>query len=110
MAALKDQIASDLAIFLNLDEFADTHDIDGIDMPAIVDEDVLKERPRSSARDANELDGIYLGNLVLFVRFSDLGYRPVVGQHIKVDSKLYLVADCSEAGGVLEITLEVNEA
>lgn len=106
MPKLKDYLASDLDTFLNLDEFADVHDINGQQITCVVDRDVIREYSRLQER----RDGVYVGEIAVFVRATDLPDRPVKGQHMKVDGERYLVANCSESAGILEITLEANEA
>lgn len=101
MPKLKDYFVSDMDTFLNQDEFAEIHDINGQNIPCIVDRDVLKQRVS---------EGVYSAELVLFVKETDLGYRPVTGQHLRLDNELYLVYDCAENAGMLEITLEANRA
>jgi hypothetical protein len=105
--SLKDQIQSDLSTFLNLDEFAESHDIDGRQVLAVVDSDILKIR---SDRRSERYDGVYKGEVAVFVRAADLPSRPVYGQHMRLDGKLYLVAECTENCGMLEIVLEANES
>ncbi|ABO49742.1 conserved hypothetical protein [Desulforamulus reducens MI-1] len=99
----KDYAAADIAVFVNVDEMADSHDIDGQQIPAIVDSDVLSGQ-------SEYRDGIYLGEILVFVRSSDLPSRPVKNQHMRLDGELYLVSNCSEEDGLLQITLEANEA
>lgn len=106
MPKLKDYVASDLATFFNLGEFAKLHDIDGQQVTAVVDRDVIKEYARLSER----RDGVYVGEIAVFVRSTDLPDRPVKGQHLRLDGELYLVSQCAESDGMLEITLEANEA
>jgi hypothetical protein len=103
----KDQMAADIsAVFLNTDEFADMHDIDGQSLASVVDNDVLKNHSRQSER----YDGIYKAEVTVCVKKSDLGYRPVTGQSMRLDGELYLVADCDEADGMLTIVLEASES
>ncbi|MBE3586565.1 MAG: hypothetical protein IMW94_10535 [Thermoanaerobacter sp.] len=108
--SFKDTIQKDIGIFFNLDEFAEVHDIDGRDVPVVVDADILKERPRYSTGRFVAVDGVFLGDLVIYVRSADLGYHPVVGQFMRLNGELYRVTKCDEAEGILEITLEANEA
>ena len=104
---LKSQVAADMALFLNTDEFADMHDIDGNQVAAIVDEDIIKQR---SNRQGGNFDGVYRGEVVLYVKAADLSRRPVRGQAIRLDGRLMLVDDCAESDGMLEISLEANES
>jgi len=106
----KEHAIRDLNIFFSLDEFGELHDIDGKEVVCVLDENVLKERPREPVELYRSSQGIYVNSKVLFVRKEDLATRPVVGQHMRVDGELYLISECSESHGVLEITLEANEA
>ena len=42
----KDYAAADIAVFVNVDEMADSHDIDGQQIPAIVDSNLLSDAIR----------------------------------------------------------------
>ena len=99
------QAVNDLAAFFNA--FADMHDIDGNQVAAIVDEDIIKQR---SNRQSGNFDGVYRGEVVLYVKAADLSRRPVRGQAIRLDGRLMLVDDCAESDGMLEISLEANES
>lgn len=106
MSKFKEHLTYDLSVFFNLDEFAETHDIDGRQVVAVVDSDILKIR---SERITERYDGIHKGEVAVYVRAVDLPDRPVFGQHVRLDDKLYLVAECTEDMGVLEIVLGANE-
>ena len=109
--SFKDWAVTDLSTFFSLDEFADVHNIDGVEMTAVIDKDVLMERARKSSADLyHATDGVYVDQVFLFVRKSDLQDRPVNGQSMRVDGEIYLVLDCAENFGVFEITLEANRA
>lgn len=110
MPKFRDFAASDLNVLFNLDEFAEIHNIDGQDIPAVLDVDHLKGRTRYPEELFHAVNGVYISAITLFVRLEDMGERPVVGQHIRVDGELYMVAGCSESMGLLEITLEANQA
>lgn len=106
--SFKDVLAADIAnVFLNIDEFAEVHNINGETVPAIVDTDVLKQR---SNRQSQNFDGIYKGEVVVFVATTSLVKRPVHGQPLRLDGRLYVVSACAESNGMLEITLEANDS
>jgi len=106
--SLKDVIAADLsAVFFNIDEFAELHDIDGKQIMAIIDEDILKQRSQDKREN---FDGVYRGEIVLFVKAADFSKRPVKGQRLRIDGRLMMVDSCGESDGILEITLEANES
>lgn len=104
----KDMMAADiLAVFLNTDEFADMHNINGQQIACVIDEDISKQR---GTRQSESFDGIYAHQLTVFISESDLGYRPERDQKMTIDGEWYLVIDCAAAGGVLEIELGANRA
>lgn len=47
--SFKDQIKQDLSdIFLNLDEFADLHRIEGKEVPVVIDSDIMAKLSKSA--------------------------------------------------------------
>ncbi|GEA17745.1 hypothetical protein [Moorella sp. E306M] len=103
----KDTIQQDIGIFLNLGEFADVHDINGLKIPAVIDSNILKTRSNDKTE---QYDGVYRSEIAVYVRADDLPMRPVFGQEILLDGKAYLVDECNEEMGVLEIVLGANES
>jgi len=87
-------------IFLNTDEMAETHSIDGVNVACVLEED------KSSK---NSLDGVYVIRRQLFVKQSDLGYKPEPEQKMKIDDAYYYVVDCID-NGLFEITLEQRQS
>lgn len=100
MPRFKDYISSDLDMFFNLDEFAEEHNIDGKTMAVIIDNDMLQRRKMSQA------DGTYTGELLFYVRKTEFGSRPALGQHVMFDDMPYRVVDCQEDSDLYIITLE----
>ena len=94
--------------FLNIAEFADLHNIDGIDMPAIIDDMENIEREK---RMKSHMDGIYARQVLLYVKASVFpGGLPAQEQVVKLDGKMYIVVDATDEGGVYAITLEANRS
>lgn len=110
MPTFKDFVAADIGTFLNPEEFGEMHDVNGTGMLVVIDNDLLKDRPRQPAEAYYATSGVYVAEKVIFIRESDLGYTPVIGQRLTLDGHLYLVADCNSQMGVLEITLAANES
>ncbi len=104
---LKAQMAADLAAFLNLDEFAENHNINGQNMTCIIDKHLSQQRTNLQSDD---YDGLFMQQIVLFVKEADLGYVPEYEQRMTVDGKWYTVAECISDSGILEITLRANVA
>lgn len=108
MSAFKDIIASDVhGTFLNIDEFSDIHNVNGTDMPVQIDSNEQIEREK---RFAQNMDGIYLNQKLIYVAASDYGPLPKQGSSITLDEKRYRVADAIDEYGVYSITLEANRA
>jgi hypothetical protein len=105
--SFKEQIAADMAAFLNVDEFGQIHNIDGNEILLVSDSDLTKSRTNSQS---NNFDGIYTGEIAIFVRAADLSSRPVFGQLMRLDGKPYIVSECNENFGILEIKLGANES
>lgn len=101
--SFKDRVSDDLSVFLNLDEFAEHHDIDGESVPIVLDSDLINRRPHLYA------EGTYQNRVVFFVRETDLGYRPVEGQVMSLDGQPYLIVQVGEDMGLLSVTLEGNQ-
>lgn len=105
----KQQVAADVAAtFINPLEFASTHDINGSFINVVVDRDVLNERQAPTASEYTE--GIFKEQLLLYVATVDMEVKPVKGEILWLDGDMYLVAEVAENMGVLEITIEANEA
>lgn len=110
MSSFKDSLEQDMATFFNIDELAEMRNIDGTEMPVLLDTDRFKDRPRQPIEMYHATNGVYVEEICLFVRLSDLGDRPVTGQHMHVDDERYLVKSCTESAGILEIVLEAYQA
>jgi len=101
---LRDYLIPDLNVFMNLDEFAELHSIDGVELPVIIDNDRLRERTQK------EFNGISIGELLIFVKKDDLEKRPEIGRPMRFDKRQMYVADCIEDMGVYEIILTQNRS
>ncbi len=107
MSAFKDQLKADMYnTFLNTEEFADIHIIDGKEMPAMIEEE-LEEYENLKNYD---FDGLYKIKMIVFVSYESLGKIPVVDSRITVDNKKLFVVSVSESYGMLNLVLGVNTA
>ncbi|WP_025847611.1 hypothetical protein [Paenibacillus ehimensis] len=106
----KDMLLKDLSVFFNLDEHADLHNIDGRDIPVIIDGDQLTQRPRQPIDLYHAAAGVFVAKVTIYAYASDFEERPVIGQHLRLDGQLRLVTNCTESSGILVIDLEANEA
>ena len=94
--------------FLNVDEFSDTHTVNGKEMPVQIDtnEQIEREKRRTQITE----DGIYRNEKLIYVAASDFGAMPKQGSVLNLDGKIYRVADCADEYGVYSITIEAMRA
>lgn len=93
-------------IFFNIDEFSERHNIDGSDMPIMIDEDELQEY---KIRREGDYEGLYKATLLFYVRKSDIGSKPAINSLIDFDDKIYKVLSSSEDGEVIKVILGWDE-
>ena len=111
MSAFKDQIASDNKnIFMNLDEFSETHKINGVDMAVQIDNNEMIDREkRYQYKRSLYADGVYLKEMLIYVRAEEFGPLPAVGRVLTFDSKTYVISDAIDEDGIYSISLEANK-
>lgn len=106
MSAFKERLRQDIhSVFLNLDEFADLHTINGAEMPAVIDSQENTEREK---RFSDHIDGVYQAGTVLYVAATDYGVLPSQGSRVILDGCNYTVADAVDEYGVYMIVLVAN--
>ena len=104
----KDIVRADVHnIFLNLEEFADTHIVNGNEIPVLIDNNEQIERER---RINQNMDGIYTNQRLIYVAASDFGPLPKQGSLLTLDKRTFRVEDAIDEDGVYSITLEANRA
>lgn len=100
----KEQITEDIEnIFFNVDEFGAVHKINGIEYTIVVDNQSLLERQLK-----DEIENIFLGDILFFIKESDLGYIPIADDRINFDGLNYQVSKVTQNFGILEIILKGN--
>lgn len=107
MSAFKDAVKNDVkSVFINQDEFADEHVLNGQTVICVIDEDLTTT---ISDTVANPLYGVFVNMLKIYVSPDDLDSVPVEGEVLNVDDKICLVRKVSVEQGILVITAEANE-
>lgn len=105
MSAFKDQVKKDVkGVFINFEEFAELHDLNGKQVLCIIDKDDTKANIR-----ALQQEGVFVNLLTIYVDSLDITPRPVEGELFKVDGSFHLVKSVSDESGVLVIDVEANE-
>lgn len=100
----KEQINSDLDIFFNINEFSESHTINGKIVNLIIDNETLKQRNRK------EYDGILQADLLYYVKATDILKRPISGQVQNIDGLMYTVFDVKYDFGVYEVILQAGRS
>ncbi len=95
------------AVFLNPAEFGETHMINGTEMAVIIDNNEQIEREK---RGAQQMDGMYMNQKLIYVDAADFGPLPAQGSLFTLDKRKYRVADAISEGGVYSITVEANRS
>lgn len=107
MNSFKEIMAQDIsAVFMNEREFADTYNIDGKDVLAVLDTDLVHEHNKRSY--AEFAEGVNQGQITLFVSRDDFTHLPVKDQLMVINGRSYVVNDAADKAEVLEITLTIN--
>ena len=96
--SLKDDLYNDIdVIFLDFDEFAQMHNIDGQNILVVVDNDKLAQR--------GDYSGLTLGQIMYFAKVNDLKNKPKIQMKQVFDSRSMYIAECIENFGMYQITL-----
>ena len=99
----KEQIMHDLdSVFLNLDEFAELHRVEGKEIAVVVDSDQLNKLKKGQILGLIEADMLLMGREVDFPR--DL--EP--GRLLNVDGREMIVANYGKDMGLVEVALSQN--
>lgn len=108
----KEQVAWDNSnIFMNLDEFSDIHIVNGKEMIVQIDNNEMINREKRYRYKRNlYADGVYVKELLIYVRAEDFGKLPAVGRTLTFDGKSYTVSDAVDEEGIYSLSLEANRS
>lgn len=107
MKPFKEQAADDLGVFLNADEFAETHTVNGVEVQAVLEGLTTKEFVQHSARISFE--GVDARTVILHLRATDIPQKVAQGNVLELDGEMYRIADTVDDMGLLTLTLEAGE-
>ena len=100
---LKEQLAKDLdAVFLNLDEFAELHRVEGVQIAVVVDNDQLNKLKQG------QILGLVEADMLLMGRESDFPANLEPGRLLNVDGRELIVANSGKDMGLVEVALRQN--
>lgn len=101
--SFKDQIEKDLVdVFLNTEEFAEFHRVEGARIAVVVDKDQLNKLKQGQILGLVEADMLLMGREVDFPADLD------PGRLINVDGRELIVVDSGKDMGLVEVALRQN--
>ncbi len=104
--SFKDQIKQDLSdIFLNLDEFADLHRIEGKEVPVVIDSDIMAKLSKIGD---NRIHGMDEADMVIMGKASDLPENLEPGRLLNLDGREVIVVTTTSEMGLVQIAVRQN--
>lgn len=104
--SFKDQIKQDLSdIFLNLDEFADLHRIEGKEVPMVIDSDIMAKLSKIGD---NRIHGMDEADMVIMGKASDLPENLDPGRLLNLDGREVIVVTTTSEMGLVQIAVRQN--
>ena len=104
--SFKDQIKQDLSdIFLNLDEFADLHRIEGKVVPVVIDSDIMAKLSKIGD---NRIHGMDEADMVIMGKASDLPENLDPGRLLNLDGREVIVVTTTSEMGLVQIAVCQN--
>lgn len=99
----KEQLQKDLdAVFLNTDEFAEIHRVEGAEIPVVVDNDQMNKLKKG------QILGLIEADMLLMGRESDFPADLEPGRLLNVDGRELIVANSGKDMGLVEVALRQN--
>lgn len=99
----KEQIRKDLdAVFLNLNEFAELHRVEGTEIPVVVDSDQLNKLKKG------QIIGMIEADMLLMGREADFPANLEPGRLLNVDGREMLIVNSGLDMGLVEVALSQN--
>lgn len=100
MSYFKDMVAADVKrIFLNPDEFAEKHNIDGKEILCVLDKNINSDPTLAKAL------GVYSNTVTLYVSEKDMEVPKATGS-IRIDGSVHLVVSAGIEDGMIVIVAE----
>ena len=101
--SFKDQIMQDLdEVFLNLDDFAEVHRVEGKQITVVVDSDQLNKLKQG------QILGLVEADMLLMGRESDFPANLEPGRLLNIDGRELIVANSGKNLGLVEVALRQN--
>ena len=97
----EEQLQSDIEeVFLNLDEFAEIHNIEGKKIPVVMDTDQMDKNV--------QILGLIEADMLIMGKENDFPANLEPGRMLNVDGREMIVANVSRKQGIVEVALRQN--
>ena len=104
--SFKDQIKQDLSdVFLNLDEFADLHRIEGKEVPVVIVSDIMAKLSKIGD---NRIHGMDEADMVIMGKASGLPENLDPGRLLNLDGREVIVVTTTSEMGLVQIAVRQN--
>lgn len=104
--SFKDQIKQDLSdVFLNLDEFADLHRIEGKEVRVVIDSDIMAKLSKIGD---NRIHGMDEADMIIMGKASDLPENLDPGRLLNLDGREVIVVTTTSEMGLVQIAVRQN--
>ena len=106
MSGFKDAVQEDLnSVFLNLDEFADLHRIEGKEVPVVIDSDIMAKLSKIGD---NRIHGMDEADMIIMGKASDLPENLDPGRLLNLDGREVIVVTTTSEMGLVQIAVRQN--
>lgn len=106
LSRFKEQVEADIySVFLNLDEFAEYHRVEGKEIPVVMDNDALAKLAKTGD---NRSHSLVEADMLLMGKVTDFPADLDPGRLLNVDGREMLVVSASRDAGLVEVTLRQN--
>lgn len=102
MSAFLDMVDADREIFLNIDEFASEHVVDGEAIRVSLQDEELEEKDDTRA--------VTKSSIVMYAKTEELHGRKMRGETIEIDDVGYIVESWLDEMGVTKVTMTLPES
>ena len=92
-------------VFLNLDEFADLHRIEGKEVPVVIDSDIMAKLSKIGD---NRIHGMDEADMVIMGKASDLPENLDPGRLLNLDGREVIVVTTTSEMGLVQIAVRQN--
>lgn len=100
MSAFKDQLAKDLDVFLNIDEFGEEHRIGDIAVLCVIDS--VGAKPSGNFDSAAMFEDAFM----LYAKSAELNIIPrSIGSAVNIDGAEFIIENWNDEAGISSLTL-----